>query len=168
MPVEFRCSHCDKKLKVKDDLAGKKIKCPGCGEPTIVPAAKTPERGPPNVSEEESIKSLNLKKFRIKPIDPDEEDVNLEELEGAVVLRKKREAEALAKPPSQPLQPIDWILGLLCNVVAVVLAIVWIAKGQRSRGLKLLLLCLVMLVFQIAVAVLFIVAGVFTARKLSA
>jgi hypothetical protein len=31
------CSSCQKKLSVKDDLAGKKVKCPGCGHVTLIP-----------------------------------------------------------------------------------------------------------------------------------
>jgi serine/threonine protein kinase len=35
--IAFACTSCQKKLKVKDDLAGKKVKCPGCGNPVAVP-----------------------------------------------------------------------------------------------------------------------------------
>jgi hypothetical protein len=31
MPVRVNCSACDKKLQIRDDAVGKKIKCPGCG-----------------------------------------------------------------------------------------------------------------------------------------
>jgi len=37
------CPSCEKALKVKDELAGKKVKCPGCGEPIVVEAADDPE-----------------------------------------------------------------------------------------------------------------------------
>ena len=37
--IAITCSACQKKLSVKDNLAGKKVKCPGCGEVTAVPAA---------------------------------------------------------------------------------------------------------------------------------
>jgi eukaryotic-like serine/threonine-protein kinase len=36
--LPLTCSSCQKKLSVKEDLAGKKIKCPGCGAITAVPA----------------------------------------------------------------------------------------------------------------------------------
>jgi len=36
--IAFSCTHCSKQLKVKDELAGKKAKCPGCGQPVVVPA----------------------------------------------------------------------------------------------------------------------------------
>lgn len=42
MTIEFSCSHCDKVLKTSDDKAGRRAKCPQCGEPITVPAAETP------------------------------------------------------------------------------------------------------------------------------
>jgi len=39
MTIAFSCSACDAPLKLADDLAGKKCKCPKCGAITDVPAA---------------------------------------------------------------------------------------------------------------------------------
>jgi len=36
MSIRFSCS-CGKALKVSDDLAGKRVKCPNCGKPVVVP-----------------------------------------------------------------------------------------------------------------------------------
>ncbi len=38
MPIEVACS-CGKSLRVPDQLAGKKVKCPACGTPIAVPAS---------------------------------------------------------------------------------------------------------------------------------
>ncbi len=35
--ISFACPACNKQLKVKDEAAGKKAKCPGCGKPVMVP-----------------------------------------------------------------------------------------------------------------------------------
>ena len=35
--ISFACPACNKRIKVKDDLAGMKGKCPSCGKPTTVP-----------------------------------------------------------------------------------------------------------------------------------
>jgi eukaryotic-like serine/threonine-protein kinase len=43
--ISVSCSSCQKKLSVKDTLAGKKIKCPGCGQVIPVPAP-VPAAGP--------------------------------------------------------------------------------------------------------------------------
>ncbi len=39
MPITVQCSSCSKKYKVADTLAGKKIRCKGCGGVVAVPAA---------------------------------------------------------------------------------------------------------------------------------
>jgi hypothetical protein len=38
MPIEFRCSHCQKLLRTPDESAGRKAKCPDCGAIVDVPA----------------------------------------------------------------------------------------------------------------------------------
>jgi formylglycine-generating enzyme required for sulfatase activity/serine/threonine protein kinase len=54
--ISFPCGSCNKQLKVKDVLVGKKVKCPGCGQPVVVPALAAAvrqvgeERMPPSVS----------------------------------------------------------------------------------------------------------------------
>jgi hypothetical protein len=42
MPVDFKCDNCDKALRVRDELAGKRIKCPGCSTAITVPAEEAP------------------------------------------------------------------------------------------------------------------------------
>jgi TM2 domain-containing membrane protein YozV len=37
MPIEFACSSCGKRLRVKDESAGKRVKCPGCQTVLRVP-----------------------------------------------------------------------------------------------------------------------------------
>jgi serine/threonine protein kinase len=39
--ISMRCSGCEKTLKAKPELAGKKVKCPQCGQVVQVPAIKT-------------------------------------------------------------------------------------------------------------------------------
>lgn len=41
MPIPFTCEHCGKTLKVRDDLAGKRVKCPQCQGIVRVPTPKT-------------------------------------------------------------------------------------------------------------------------------
>src|SRR5262249_16926443 len=35
--IYFQCGQCGKKLKVQEELAGKKGKCPGCGKAAAIP-----------------------------------------------------------------------------------------------------------------------------------
>jgi hypothetical protein len=43
VPISFLCS-CGKQLRVPEDYAGRRVKCPGCGEPLTVPAGEAPAR----------------------------------------------------------------------------------------------------------------------------
>ena len=47
MPIEFRCTGCQRLLRTADDTAGKQARCPECGAVMVVPgAAVFPEAGP--------------------------------------------------------------------------------------------------------------------------
>jgi len=42
MPIQARCHGCGKMYNLTDDLAGKRVKCPGCGAAFLVPTAEQP------------------------------------------------------------------------------------------------------------------------------
>lgn len=42
MPVRFKCTNCKKGLVVKDHLAGKRVACPVCKTPVVVPVPQAP------------------------------------------------------------------------------------------------------------------------------
>ena len=46
MPIAIACSHCDWKGRVKDELGGKKGKCPTCGELIPIPNNPAPPPAP--------------------------------------------------------------------------------------------------------------------------
>src|SRR5947209_4735769 len=39
MPLRFQCPGCDQTLQVKEEAAGKRLRCPKCGEVSTAPAA---------------------------------------------------------------------------------------------------------------------------------
>lgn len=45
MPIRAECSECGKRVRAKDEAAGRRIKCPDCGTPIRIPA--TPDDEPP-------------------------------------------------------------------------------------------------------------------------
>jgi len=50
MTIKFECPNCHRKLSVKDELAGKKGKCPGCTKNVQIPAASAPAASAPAAS----------------------------------------------------------------------------------------------------------------------
>lgn len=38
--IKFRCNHCEKKISVRAEYAGKKVRCPGCKQPLRVPVTR--------------------------------------------------------------------------------------------------------------------------------
>ncbi len=52
MPEIVNCPHCEKKSRVPDELIGRKVKCPSCGEPFTAEAAVAPKAAPPKPKEE--------------------------------------------------------------------------------------------------------------------
>ncbi len=56
MPISLRCS-CGKLLTLKDDLAGRRIKCPACGGVLAVPVSEPEEVEPSSPEESEADES---------------------------------------------------------------------------------------------------------------
>jgi hypothetical protein len=52
MPIEFHCAACNKMLRVPDETAGKKAKCPNCGAVMPIPEAAPPKETAPWPPEE--------------------------------------------------------------------------------------------------------------------
>jgi len=50
LPIPVTCEQCDKTYRVKDNLAGKTIRCPQCKKPLEVPAAGAPAKPPGRTS----------------------------------------------------------------------------------------------------------------------
>ncbi|MBI3838610.1 MAG: hypothetical protein HY288_11845 [Planctomycetia bacterium] len=51
MPIEFRCTHCDRLLRTPDGTSGKEAKCPQCGAIVKIPEQAQQASAPPPVPE---------------------------------------------------------------------------------------------------------------------
>lgn len=64
MPIRFKCSTSGKNLSVKDGLAGKKIKCPVCGNIHVVPVAQSePENANSSAPKPATIEIRRISRF---------------------------------------------------------------------------------------------------------
>jgi hypothetical protein len=80
MPIEFACG-CGKSLKVADEHAGKRTKCPACANPIVVPSPSVAEVS----AEDEAFRALNDES---EPVAPSNH-------------RSWHQAEEYARPPSR-------------------------------------------------------------------
>ena len=102
MPISLQCPECDKKLKVADTAAGKKIRCPGCKSSIAVPAPEEefeqPDEGFETPDEETAVTATprNSKKSGISKGEPpvkkrkDDDEDDEEEDERPRKKKKKR------------------------------------------------------------------------------
>ncbi len=67
MAFIVQCPQCQKKLKLKDEAAGKQVRCPSCKHPFVTPASEEEEAVVATLVEEEAPPSR-------QPPEPDEED----------------------------------------------------------------------------------------------
>ncbi len=72
--ITTKCDNCDKPIEAPDDQAGKKIKCPACGDVNVLPGkpASSPDRAaakgfPPAGGPEQTIIRARPEMFRSKP-----------------------------------------------------------------------------------------------------
>ena len=64
MSIGVQCPGCDKKLKTKDELAGKRVKCPSCGQAIVIPVAHPASQVNAPVESEEKADHFGLSSSR--------------------------------------------------------------------------------------------------------
>ena len=62
MASSIECPACDESFPVADDVAGKKVTCPGCGNISRVPGATKPPRTPPASNEKDTSVAKNRRR----------------------------------------------------------------------------------------------------------
>ena len=71
MPIRTACTSCGKKLQVRDELVGKKAKCPECGTVFVIAAAPSTQSAPPKAGP--AVKVPPQAKRKPAPVEDDEE-----------------------------------------------------------------------------------------------
>ena len=87
MPIQIRCS-CGKGLSVPDSLAGKKVKCPACGNPVAIPVPLPGSAPPYNVTVAEK---------KPESLDPPSDESEQDPVGDPPVTRKSPAARASAR-----------------------------------------------------------------------
>jgi hypothetical protein len=122
MPISITCE-CGKKYRVKDTLAGKKIRCADCSEVLKIPVPVKEE-----VLDEEVFDAL--------PANPEDEEEELAPLPPKMVKRRSkvttREVERDSPAPRKTREKGGFGTtnsGVLGGVLMIILAIVWFVGG---------------------------------------
>jgi hypothetical protein len=106
MPISLSCPSCERKLTVKDELAGRKVKCPGCGASITVEGPEDdddkPRKKPARDDVDDEEDERPVKKSR-RPAGDDEED----EDRPARKSRREDEEKAARKPRKRPADDDD-------------------------------------------------------------
>jgi len=92
MPAIVSCPNCNRKLRVPDELLGRRIKCPGCASTFAAAGDQSPSRKPP--SEEDSLKSASPEPNRRSAAKDDIQEESDYRGTGAPVQRRRRKEEA--------------------------------------------------------------------------
>ena len=105
--IAHSCPKCDKQLRLRDDLAGKKIKCPDCGKVLTIPEPDEdeapPRKSPPPKAkrprdEEDDEPPPRKKRPRDEDEDDAEEDEDEEDDEDDRRGKKKKKGDGPGKP----------------------------------------------------------------------
>jgi Zn-finger nucleic acid-binding protein len=116
--IAVSCPSCDRELKVKDELAGRKIKCPKCGEAIAVSAKLDDEM------------ARSAKKSR-KPRSEEDDDDEAEEDDRPRKKKKKKPQK------NNNLMIIGAAVGGLVVVIVVVLIIILSGGGNAKTNVAL-------------------------------
>lgn len=172
MPVAVVCPACKAKLKAPDNLVGKKVKCPGCAKPVLVPGAGVAASAPTPAP---------AAKKPVKPAAPPVEEEPLDEVDEqeepkAKKKPKKEDNEEGATPaPGGPSTDKErgtamWIhlvptfLLWCCGIGGAISLFMWLSKRKESpfidhHGKTCLNLIINVIVAMIGVSILSSVAG---------
>ena len=112
--IKFRCAHCQQKLGVPDEYAGRRIRCSKCGQPGVVPKpaavseipqAKTPPL-PPRASVVESVQNPLASSTEVldefEELSNERNDSEDQSRQAAIRLAAKERLKRTAKADGQP------------------------------------------------------------------
>ncbi|HEY7428575.1 MAG TPA: PrsW family glutamic-type intramembrane protease [Gemmataceae bacterium] len=132
MPISVTCSACGKRLKAKDELAGKLLPCPNCKENVLVPEpdeeiagyllqSETPPEAPPPPEPEPAVS--------------DEEPVGLRRNPKPTAISRRKET-ATSLPPLTSNEPPLWLRHLHWLLVLALLPLAFslLNKGSEEEG----------------------------------
>lgn len=128
MPISFTCSDCGKRLKARDELAGKQLPCPNCGRKVQIPeavediaASLFQEESPPPIATPHSVS---------EPTSEEEEQIPVRRKPSRPVTKAVK-TETL--PPLTTNDPPLWLRHLPWLLILALLPLAFSLLGERGE-----------------------------------
>lgn len=128
MPITVDCPSCNRKLRVPDDLLGKKVKCPTCSTTFTAEEAAAPPPEPP--VEEEVEERVPARRPAAPPPDEYAEDEE-EEDEGYERPRRRRRRRSYSVPHRGSLVLVLGILSVV-GILSIILGPIAWSMGNHD------------------------------------
>jgi DNA-directed RNA polymerase subunit RPC12/RpoP len=135
--IEFECEECERVLRVKDEHAGRRIKCPGCGARITIPDDD-------DFDEEEELVSDDLddlfesERPTRRPPRSQRPERGSTAGRGKPKRRRPVERGRVSERAEGELDAMDWLLIVLCGGIACIVGIVACIQGDTERGIKMI------------------------------
>lgn len=170
MPIKVTCAGCGVSLTTPDTSAGKRAKCPKCGQAIEIPAASAEEEIEEEVFDAEPSPFDGLSEEEMTDGEVSQEQRNPCPACGEMIVRgavkcrfcgeifdetlkkqeqKKQKKETVAAEGGD-MTTVDWVIAILCTGIGCIVAIVWMIQG-KPKGKKMLLVCLCVQAFWVVV-----------------
>jgi len=172
MPITFVCSTCGKKLKTKDDLAGKRVVCPYCQAKVVVPSevldaeiVEEEEGSNPYQMQDAQEPAAPVRKKKSSREDDDDDEGRRPcpmcgemiraragkcrfcgEVFDPELRRLEGRRRRRAGDEDASLTAGDWVLAILCSGIGCICGIVWTIQG-KPKGVKMLAISFGMVIF---------------------
>lgn len=130
MPILFECSKCQAKLQCKEEQAGKRTRCPGCGEvvsiPLLTPSGNAAVSPPPIPSAANAPNVAEVPVLGVAPLEANPPNPTALEIDGKKPGRKRNKKKKSASGPVSPivLLGIQFTRARILLVVIVFLGVV--------------------------------------------
>ncbi len=153
MSIEVSCQSCGKVLKAKDSAAGKKARCPECGDTIHIPEAVYDAEEDWGDDYGDDQYGFSDDEISDAPADYDANRKPCPMCGEMIVtdaakcrycgevfdsrLKKQRKSRASASSDDSDLSTAEWVVAILCSGIGCICGIVWMIQG-KPKGAKML------------------------------
>jgi len=171
VPIKVTCNSCGKSLKAKDSAAGKRVKCPQCGDPISIPDDVYDAVGAGGDDENSEYEDDYGDEYGDDQYDVGDEVANAPSaatrkpcpacgemiVDGAVkcrfcgeifdaALKKKARKAKSGGGDDDDMTTGDWVVACLCSGIGCIAGIIWMIQG-KPKGTKMFGVSFLMTIF---------------------